>query len=162
DLVDCMIALPPQLFYGTPIPACLWFLSRKRGDGKFAARRGKTLFIDARKMGMLVDRTHRELTPEEITKIAATYHAWRGNKEAGEYDDVAGYCKSAPLEDIKQHGYVLTPGRYVGAQTLEQSGEPFPEKMRRLTTILENQFAASAELQAAIRGALRMVGSHGE
>ncbi len=114
DLVDCMIALPPQLFYGTAIPACLWFLTRTKSNGKFKDRRGKTLFIDARKLGFLVDRTHRELTGDEITRLACTYHAWRGERDAGKYEDVPGFCKSAMLDDIKQHGYVLTPGAVCG------------------------------------------------
>ena len=114
DLVDCMVALPGQLFYSTQIPACLWFLARDRKNGKFRDRRGQMLFIDARKLGPLVDRTHRELTDEDIARIADTYHAWRGEKEAGEYADMPGFCKSAPLDEIRKHGHVLTPGRYVG------------------------------------------------
>jgi type I restriction enzyme M protein len=151
DLVDCMIALPSQLFYGTQIPACLWFLARNKQNGKFKDRRRKTLFIDARKMGTLVDRTHRELSDEEIARIARTYHAWRGEKDAGKYEDVPGFCKSATTEEIASHGYVLTPGRYVGAEEQEDDGEPFEEKMKRLTAKLEEQFAESATLEAAIR-----------
>ena len=119
DLVDCMVALPGQLFYSTQIPACLWFLARDRKNGKFRDRRGQVLFIDARKLGRMVDRTHRELTEEDITRIASTYHAWRREKDAGEYEDVAGFCKSAPLEEVRKHGHVLTPGRYVGAEAQE-------------------------------------------
>ncbi|MBC7232149.1 MAG: N-6 DNA methylase [Chloroflexi bacterium] len=119
DLVDCMVALPGQLFYSTQIPACLWFLARDRKNGKFRDRRGHVLFIDARKLGRMVDRTHRELTDEDITRIARTYHAWRGEKEAGEYKDVPGFCKSATLEEVRKHGHVLTPGRYVGAEAQE-------------------------------------------
>src|SRR2546422_799214 len=110
DLVDCMIAVPGQLFYGTAIPACLWFLTKSKKNGKFIDRRGKTLFIDARRLGVLVDRVHRELTDDEIARIAGTYHAWRGEKNEGTYNDVPGFCKSASLAEIKQHGYVLTPG----------------------------------------------------
>ncbi len=123
DLVDCMVALPGQLFYATQIPACLWFLARDRKDGKFRDRRGHVLFIDARKLGRMVDRTHRELTYEDIARIAGTYHAWRlpagkagGETEAGEYKGVPGFCKSAALEEVRKHGHVLTPGRYVGAK----------------------------------------------
>ncbi|EQD77493.1 type I restriction-modification system DNA methylase, partial [mine drainage metagenome] len=126
DLVDCMIALPGQLFYGSMIPAALWFLSRDKTNGKFRDRRGQVLFIDARKLGHLVDRRHRELSDEEIAKTAKTYHAWRGEKEAGEYADVAGFCKSATLKEVESHGFVLTPGRYVGAEEAEDDGEPSP------------------------------------
>jgi type I restriction enzyme M protein len=165
DLVDCMIALPGQLFYTTQIPACLWFVTRNKkgmvgskGFTPLRDRRGETLFIDARKLGYLVDRTHRELTEEELARIAATYHAWRGEPEAGTYADVPGFCKSATLEEIKSHGYVLTPGRYVGAEEAEDDDEPFEEKMQRLTTKLEEQFAESAKLEAAIRENLRRLG----
>lgn len=151
DLVDCMVALPPQLFYNTPIPACLWFLTRTKKNGKFADRRGKALFIDARKLGVLVDRIHRELTDEEIGRVVDTYHAWRGEKEAGEYKDVLGFCKSATLEEVRQHGQVLAPGRYVGAEELEDDGVPFEEKMKRLTAKLEGQFTESVRLQGSIR-----------
>ncbi len=106
DLVDCMIALPGQLFYGTQIPACLWFLARNKKNGKFRNRSGQILFIDSRKLGYLVDRTHRELSDEEIARISGTYHAWRGEKDASEYQDVAGFCKSATIEEIASHGYV--------------------------------------------------------
>ncbi|RMD68030.1 MAG: SAM-dependent DNA methyltransferase, partial [Gammaproteobacteria bacterium] len=119
DLVDCMVALPGQLFYSTQIPACLWFLARDKQNHGFRDRSGQVLFIDARKMGRMVDRTHRELTDEDIQKIARTYHAWRGEKEAGEYQDIPGFCKSATLEEVRKHGHVLTPGRYVGAEVQE-------------------------------------------
>jgi type I restriction enzyme M protein len=155
DLVDCMVALPGQLFYSTPIPACLWFLARNKRNGRFRDRRGETLFIDARKLGVLVDRVHRELTDADIARIAGMYHAWRGDKGAGKYEDVAGFCKSTRLKDIQAHDYVLTPGRYVGAAEVEDDGEPFAEKMQRLTATLEAQFAESAKLEQAIRENLR-------
>ena len=158
DLVDCMIALPGQLFYGTPIPACLWFLSRDKSDGRFRDRRGKTLFIDARKLGHLVDRTHRDLADEDISRIAKTYHAWRGEKGAGKYEDMPGFCKSATLEEIKGHDFVLTPGRFVGAEEAPDDGEPFDEKMKRLTAQLKDQFAESSKLEQAIRDNLKKVG----
>ena len=158
DLVDCMIALPPQLFYGTPIPACLWFLARNKGNGKFRDRRKKTLFIDARKLGFLVDRVHRDLSDEDISQIARTYHAWRGEKNAGEYEDVAGFCKSATREEIAVHGYVLTPGRYVGAGQLEEDEEPFAVKMNRLAAKLGDQFSESKRLQKEIRESLEELG----
>ncbi len=155
DLVDCMIALPGQLFYGTQIPACLWFLTRNKKNGKFRNRSGQTLFIDARKLGYLVDRTHLELSDEEIARISGTYHAWRGEKGAGEYQDVAGFCKSATIEEIAFHSFVLAPGRYVGAEEVEDDGEVFEEKMSGLLVRLEEQFAESAKLEAAILDNLR-------
>ena len=154
DLVDCMIALPGQLFYTTGIPVCLWFLTRSKGNGKYRDRRGETLFVDARKLGTLVDRTHRELNDVEITRIADTYHAWRGEPEAGDYEDVPGFCKAAKAEVVEQHGYVLTPGRYVGAEDLEGDGEPFEDKMQRLAAKLRKEFRESADLQARIEASL--------
>ena len=158
DLVDCMIALPPQLFYTTQIPACLWFLARNKGNGKFRNRTQSTLFIDARSMGTLTDRTHRELVDDDILRIAKTYHAWRGEKDAGKYADVAGFCKSAKTEEIASHGFVLTPGRYVGAGEVADDGEPFEEKMPRLVAELDGQFAESAKLEKAIKANLKGLG----
>ncbi len=163
DLVDCIIALPGQLFYTTPIPACLWFLTRskaaRRFNGRsFRARQGETLFIDARKMGRLIDRTHRELTDEEIGRIAGTYHAWRGEPDAGKYQDVPGFCKSATLQDIAAHGYVLTPGRYVGAEQGEDDDEPFEQKMARLAGELKQQQAEAGRLDRLIKTNLRALG----
>ena len=133
DLVDCMVALPGQLFYSTQIPACLWFLTREKKNGRFRDRRGQVLFIDTRKMGRMVDRSHRELTEEDVPRISGTYHAWRGEKDAGKYEDVPGFCKSAKLDEIRKHGHVLTPGRFVGAEAQEDDGEAFEEKMKRFT-----------------------------
>jgi type I restriction enzyme M protein len=158
DLVDCMIALPSQLFYGSPIPACLWFLARDKRNSKFRDRRRQTLFIDARRMGYLVDRVHRDLSDEEIARIAGTYHAWRGEAGAGTYQDIPGFCKSAATEETATHGYVLTPGHYAGAEEVEDDGEPFEEKRARLTAKLEEQFQESAELEAAIRRNLKELG----
>jgi type I restriction enzyme M protein len=163
DVVDCMVALPGQLFYSTQIPACLWFLARNKNPanskkGGLRDRRGQVLFIDARNMGVMVDRTRRELTDEEIKKIADTYHAWRGEKDAGEYADVPGFCKSATLDDIRKHDHVLTPGRYVGAAEQEDDGEPFAEKMARLTAQWRQQRAEAARLDAAIEANLRELG----
>ncbi len=158
DLVDCMVALPGQLFYSTQIPACLWFVARDRKDGRFRDRRGQVLFIDARKLGRMVDRTHRELTDEDVARVARTYHAWRGEKDAGEYADVAGFCRSATLDEVRKHGHVLTPGRYVGAERQEDDGEPFDEKMRRLAATLRAQQAEAAKLDAAIAANLKELG----
>lgn len=158
DVVDCMIALPGQLFYSTQIPACLWFLARDKANHGFRDRRGEVLFIDARKLGHLVDRTRREFSDEDITKIADTYHAWRGEKDAGEYEDVPGFCKAASLEEIKGHGYVLTPGRYVGAEVAEDDDTPFEERFAALKAKLEGQFAEAERLTATIREKLAEVG----
>ena len=158
NLVDCMIALPAQLFYGSPIPVCLWFLARNKRNGKFRDRSRQTLFIDARKIGHMVDRIHRELSDEDISRIASTYHAWRGVAGAGAYEDIPGFCKSATTEEIATHNYVLTPGRYVSAEEVEDDGEPFEEKMARLTEKLEEQFQESARLEAAIRRNLKELG----
>jgi type I restriction enzyme M protein len=155
DLVDCMIALPGQLFYTTPIPVCLWFLTRTKTNGKFRRRQRETLFIDARKMGQMVDRTHRELRDEEIARIGKTYHAWRGEKDVGKYEDVPGFCRSATTDEIAAHDFVLTPGRYVGAEDVEDEGEPFETKLHRLTAQLEQGFAEGVKLENHIRENLR-------
>lgn len=158
DLVDCMVALPGQLFYSTQIPVCLWFLAKsKAADGQrgFRDRRGHTLFIDARKLGSLIDRVHRELLEADLEKISGTYHRWRGVNSADDYADVPGFCKSATTAEIAAHGHVLTPGRYVGAEEVEDDGEPFEEKMPRLVADLESQFAESAKLEETIRANLR-------
>ena len=161
DLVDCMVALPGQLFYSTQIPACLWFLAREKKNGRFRGRRGNVLFLDTRKLGRMVDRTHRELTGEEIARIAGTYHARRGEKIAGKYEDIPGFCKSVTIEEIRKHGHVLTPGRYVGAQAQEDDGEPFEEKMRRLTATLRQQQTEATKLDAAIAANLKELGYGG-
>ena len=158
DLVDCMVAMPGQLFYSTQIPVCLWFLSRDRRGGKHRDRRGEVLFIDARKLGRMVDRTHRELTGDDIARIADAYHAWRGEEGSGEYADVPGFCKSATLEEIRRHGHVLTPGRYVGAEPQEDDGEPFEEKMTRLSAQWREQQAEAQRLDAAIEANLKKLG----
>ncbi|MEZ5540024.1 MAG: class I SAM-dependent DNA methyltransferase [Pseudomonadales bacterium] len=183
DAVDCMVALPGQLFYSTQIPACLWFLARNKNPangkkGGLRDRRGQVLFIDARKLGVLVDRTRRELTDEEVQKIADTYHVWRGidrtdvstdmiggnddrrggSRTAPTYVDIPGFCKSATIEEIRKHGHVLTPGRYVGAAEQEDDGEPFEEKMARLSAQWREQRAQAAKLDAAIEANLKELG----
>ncbi len=159
DLVDCMVALPGQLFYSTQIPVCLWFIAREKKNKRFVDRRGKVLFIDARKMGSMIDRVHRELTDDDIRKIADTYHAWRGDKDCGKkYEDIPGFCKSATLDEIRKHNHILTPGRYVGAPEMEDDGEPFEEKMERLTKQLTEQFAESARLEKEIKKNLESIG----
>ncbi|KAB7629116.1 class I SAM-dependent DNA methyltransferase [Verminephrobacter eiseniae] len=163
DIVDCMVALPGQLFYSTQIPACLWFLARDKSNGRAGKaylrdRRKEVLFIDARKLGVLVDRTRRELTDADVRRIAGTYHAWRGEPGVGAYADVPGFCKAATLDDIRKHGHVLTPGRYVGAEEVADDGTPFEEKMQILTAELNAQFAESARLEQAIRLNLQALG----
>jgi len=158
DLVDCMIALPGQLFYTTQIPVCLWFVTRNKKNGRFRDRSGRTLFIDARKLGSLIDRTHKELSDKEIKRIADTYHAWRGEKDSGKYEDKPGFCKSATTDEIKEHGYVLTPGRYVGAAEIEDDGVPFEEKMTELSATLYEQFAEADRLEATIKKNLEVLG----
>ena len=158
DLVNCMVALPSQLFYSTQIPACLWFLSRDRKGGKFRGRREEVLFIDARKLGRMVDRTHRELADEDIARIADTYNAWCGDHDSVEFDDIPGFCRNATLEEVRKHGHVLTPGRYVGAEAQEDDGEPLDEKMKRLVQQLRDQQAEATKLDAGISANLRELG----
>ena len=156
DLVDCIIAMPSQLFYNTMIPVSIWFVSKDRKDNKFRDRRGEILFIDARNMGVMIDRRHRELTDEEIARIASAYHSWRG--EGGKYADVAGFCKSAKIDEVKKNEHILTPGRYVGVEEEEESGEKFEEKMEKLTNELGQQFTKSKELEEEIRKNLKGIG----
>ena len=171
DLVDCMIALPGQLFYTTQIPVCLWFISKdKKGNNekgllKRRDRQGETLFIDAREMGSMVSRTLKELTNEDIVHITETYHIWRGEELASldensqsEYQNIAGYCKSATLADMKANDYVLTPGRYVGAVEIEDDGIPFETKMTELSQTLYSQMNQAGELDKAIRKNLEVLG----
>jgi type I restriction enzyme M protein len=150
-LVDCMVAMPGQLFYSTQIPVCLWFLARNRRN-----RRDELLFIDARKLGRMSDRTHRELTDDDINHIAGTYHAWRDRSE--EYEDVPGFCKSATLEEVAKHDHVLTPGRYVGAEPQPDDGEPFHDKMTRLAQQWREQQAEARSLDEEIAANLEMLG----
>ena len=157
-LVDCIIALPGQLFRSTQIPACLWFLSRGRLNEVHRDRQGETLFIDARKLGYMLDRTRRNLSQEDIARIADTYHAWRGSEEVNEYEDVPGFCKSATLDEIRKHGHILTPGRYVGAALQKDDGEPFEEKMARLATQWREQQSEAQRLDAEIEANLAQLG----
>jgi type I restriction enzyme M protein len=155
DVVDCMVALPGQLFYSTQIPACLWFLARnKKPGGRRRDRRGEVLFIDARKLGTLVDRTRKEFSDEDIARIAATYHAWHAGMD---YENVPGFCKVAKLEEVRSHNYVLTPGRYVGAADVEDDDVPFPDRFAALREKLEEQFSESDKLTSSIRHSLRLV-----
>ena len=158
DVVDCMVALPPQLFLNTQIPACLWFLtSDKRSNGR--DRRGETLFIDARKLGRMETRVWRVFDEADIARIANTYHAWRQDGETSEaYADVPGFCRAVPKAEIATHGFVLTPGRYVGAEDVEEDAEAFAEKMERLTAQLAEQFVEGVRLETVIREKLGRLG----
>ncbi|PTM60087.1 type I restriction-modification system subunit M [Phreatobacter oligotrophus] len=165
-VVDCMVALPGQLFYSTQIPVCLWFLARDKSNGiarsaKLRDRRGEVLFIDARKLGQMVDRTRKEFSEADIETITRAYHAWRGEGEAGVYEDVPGFCKSATLEEIKDHGYVLTPGRYVGAADADDEEAPFAERFGALKAAISTQFSQSQELSQKITALLEKVASDG-
>ncbi len=150
DLVDCIVSMPSQLFYNTQIPVSLWFLARDKRNHHLRDRRKETLFIDARKLGHMEDRTHRDLSVEDIEQVAGTYHAWRGDPDAGDYADVPGFCKAVPTAEIAQHGYILTPGRYVGVEDVEDDGEPFEEKMKRLVATLIQKQSEARRLDALI------------
>ena len=150
-LVDCMVAMPGQLFYSTQIPVCLWFLARDRRN-----RRGEILFIDARKLGRMTDRTHRELSDDDIARVAGAYHAWRDRSD--DYEDVPGFCKSSTLQEVAKHDHVLTPGRYVGAEPQPDDGEPFEEKMARLAAQWREQQVEAARLDAEIATNLESLG----
>lgn len=157
DVVDCIVALPDKLFYTTAIPACLWILNRnKLNNPKYRSRRHEFLFIDARKLGQLVDRRHRELIDEDIKKIAETYHNWR-NKD-GQYEDIKGLCRSVTIDEIREHEYILTPGRYVGIEEVEDDGIDFEEKMENLTSELSELFTKSRHLEEEIKKNLRGLG----
>ena len=157
DVVDCMVALPGQLFYSTQIPACLWFLARnKKPGGKLRDRRGEVLFIDARKLGTLVDRTRKEFSDEDTAKIASVYHAWREGKG---YEDMPGFCKAAKLDEIKGHNHILTPGRYVGAEDIQDDEIPFSERFTKLTAELEQHFFLGHKLEKAVLQAVKGIRS---
>ena len=151
DVVEVMIALPGQLFFNTQIPACLWFLAKQK-----TTRKGEVLFIDARKLGTMISRVQTELTDEVIDRIAGTVAAWRG--AGGEYQDTLGYCRSVKLAEIAEHGHVLTPGRYVGAEAVEDNDEDFADKMQTLTEKLGEQMAKGVELDQLIRQKLGGLG----
>lgn len=153
DVVEVMVALPGQLFFNTQIPACLWFLTKEK-----AQRKGEVLFIDARKLGSMISRVQAELNDEVIERIGNTVAAWRGDKDTGAYEDIPGYCRSVKLEEIAQHGHVLTPGRYVGAEEVEDDDEAFADKMQKLTDKLGEQMAKGAELDDLIREKLKGLG----
>jgi type I restriction enzyme M protein len=155
DVVDCMVALPGQLFYSTQIPACLWFLARNKNPGSgWRDRRGEVLFIDARKLGVLVDRTRRELSDADVQRITDTYHAWRGEPNVGAYTDTPGFCRSVTLGEIRSNGHLLSPGRYVGSEEAEADEVPFEVRFAELSEQLEAHFVESARLSEVVRQAL--------
>ena len=173
DLIDCMIALPGQLFYTTQIPVCLWFMTKSKAADPakgYRNRQGETLFIDARNLGTMMNRTTKELTADDIATIADTYHAWRstpeelaervkrGDSRLEQYEDQAGFCKVATIEEIKANDFVLTPGRYVGAAEQEDDGVAFETKMRELSKTLFEQMKQAEELDKAIRQNLEGLG----
>ena len=155
-VVDCMVALPTQLFFNTQIPACLWFLARNRNNGKLRKRDGDVLFIDARKLGTMVSRKNKAFTDEDIAKIADVYHQWRSKD--GRYEDVQGFCKSASLKELEDNNYVLTPGRYVGTEDVEDDGISFDEKINAITEKLKTHFEEAIALQERIKTNLKKVG----
>ena len=157
DLVECIVTLPGQLFYSTQIPVCLWFLTRNKAKNGKRERRGEILFIDARKKGHMASRTLKEFSTEDIDKISDVYHAWRGTN-GQDYEAIAGFCKVAKLEEVRKHEYILTPGRYVGLEAVEEDNEPFDEKMERLTGELAEQFVKSKKLEDQIRKVLEGIG----
>ena len=156
DLVDCIVALPKQLFYNTGIPACIWFISRKRTGNGDRKRTGEILFIDASEVGHMADKTHREFSEEDMAKVAGTYHEWR--KRDGKYEDIKGFCKSAGIEEIAKHNFVLTPGRYVGIQDEVDDGIPFADKIAGLTVKLAEQMTQEKKLDEGIKKQLKNVG----
>ena len=156
DLVDCIVALPKQLFYNTGIPACIWFISRKRTGNGDRKRTGEILFIDASEIGFMADRTHREFTEKDVAKVSETYHEWR--KQNGKYEDIKGFCKSAKMEEIVKHNFVLTPGRYAGVKDEIDDGVPFAEKIAGLTKTLAQQMAQEKVLDDEIKKQLKNVG----
>ena len=158
ELVDCMAALPAHPFYSTPIPACLWFLARDRDGGASGDRRGAVLFVDAPKLGRMADRIHRELTEADIALIAGMYRSWRGEAGVGDYADIAGFCKSAALDDVRKNGYVLTPGRYVGAEAQDDDGEPFDDTIKCPVAQFHDQQTESDRLDEAIVSNLMELG----
>jgi type I restriction enzyme M protein len=161
-LIDCMVALPAQLFYNTMIPACIWFLARNKKNGKFRDRSNEILFIDARKLGVMINRRNKELKDADIKTIVETYHNWRNviasNAKQPQYTDIAGFCKSATIDEVRNNNYVLMPGRYVGTEEIEDDGILFSDKITALTTKLAEQLRKGHELEKQIRENLKSIG----
>ena len=151
DQVDCIVAMPDKLFFNTGIPVSLWFVAKNRANHLHRDRRGSVLFIDARKLGRMETRTVRGLDDADIVRITGTYHAWRDSGKAPDYEDMPGFCKAATLEEIASHDFVLTPGRYVGAEDVEDDGEPIDDKLSRLRARLYEEFEEADRLEKLIR-----------
>lgn len=158
DLVDCMVALPAQLFYNTQIPACLWFLARNKTNGKFRNRSNQVLFIDAREIGRMISRKQKELTEEDVSRIGEIYHSWRSKDWEQKYKDIPGLCKSVSVEDIRKNNFVLTPGRYIEFREEEDDGIEFEHKMKDLTSELKEQMTKANDLDRQIRKNLSSIG----
>jgi type I restriction enzyme M protein len=158
DLVDCMVALPSQLFYNTQIPACLWFLARNKTNGKFRNRSNEILFIDARELGTMISRKQKELTDNDIAKISETYHNWRSKEFKETYKDIPGFCKSANIQEIRKNNYILTPGRYIDFKEAEEDGQAFEEKMQQLTATLKEQMQKAKTIDDSIKANLKKIG----
>jgi type I restriction enzyme M protein len=158
DLVDCMVALPSQLFYNTQIPACLWFLARNKTNSKFRNRSNEILFVDAREMGTMISRKQRELTSADIVKVAETYHNWRGKEFSEKYKNVPGFSKSASIQEIRKNNFILTPGRYIDFREADDDGQAFEEKMKLLTTTLKEQMQKAQALDENIKQNLIKIG----
>jgi type I restriction enzyme M protein len=155
-VIDCMVALPTQLFYNTQIPACLWFLARNRTNHKYRNRKGEILFIDARNTGALISRKNKAFTDEDVSKISEVYHNWRNLD--GKYDDIQGFCKSATIKEVEENNYILTPGRYVGTEDVEDDGVSFEEKVSEISQSLSAHFKESTDLQERIKENLIKIG----
>jgi len=158
DLVDCMVALPSQLFYNTQIPACLWFMARNKTNGKFRNRSNEILFIDARELGTMISRKQKELTDKDIAHIADTYHNWRSKEWQQKYKDIPGFCKSANIQEIRKNNYILTPGRYIDFKEAVEDGIAFEEKMQQLTATLKEQMQKATAMDETIKENLKKIG----
>lgn len=157
DLVECIVTLPGQMFYSTQIPVCLWFITKNKEKNGKRDRKNEILFIDARNIGYMATRTLKEFADEDIQKVASTFHSWRGTSD-DKYEDIKGFCKVAKLDEVRNHEYILTPGRYVGLADVEEDSEPFEQKMERITTDLSKQFVKSKDMEEKIRKSLEAIG----
>ena len=158
DLVDCMVALPSQLFYNTQIPACLWFMARNKTNRKFRNRSNEILFIDCRAMGSMISRKQRELTDKDILKISDTYHNWRSKEYQDSYKDIPGFCQAANIQQVRKNNYILTPGRYIDFAAEVEDGIAFEDKMQKLAATLKEQMQKATALDETIKANLKKIG----